>query len=259
MNDTYLIKHERCPACAKLGNDNGHDNLGIYSDGHQWCFRCGYHVSGNRIASYKAKHSGVQGTTQPEWNGIRLPFDCDPAIPSQAIQWLKQYEFTNATITKHNILWSESRQFLVFPYFIMGELVGWQGRYFGPDKIGKWNTNGKPESYIYTLGPTSKRIILSESIISAIKISRFECSSPLFGSVISNSRLIRLANFYTDVVIWLDPDKQREAIKFAQKAKLFGMDSHVILSDMKPKDYTYTQIEEMLNASTRTGTTPHPT
>jgi twinkle protein len=32
------IIHQQCPLCAAEGHDNGHDNLGIYPDGHAYCF-----------------------------------------------------------------------------------------------------------------------------------------------------------------------------------------------------------------------------
>jgi len=36
-----VLRHEQCPACAEKGNDNGADNLGVYTDGTH-CFSCGY-------------------------------------------------------------------------------------------------------------------------------------------------------------------------------------------------------------------------
>ena len=212
-----------------------------------YCFSCGYYVSSDRITTYKSKFGSPVPECEPQWNGIRLPLDVDSGIPAHAAQWFFQYGFTHATLTKHNVLWSESKQLLIFPYFIKGELMGWQGRSFSKDKKGKWHTNGKPESYIYTLGrSTTSTIVLVESIISAIKVSRYECCSPLFGSYISNSRFIRLAKFYDNVVIWMDPDKQREAVKFAQQARLFGLHCRVILSKNKPKDHTPEEIQEYL-------------
>ena len=247
MNESHVLEHTQCPECAKKGKDSGHDNLAIYSDGHHWCFRCGYLQRGNQIQAFKSRIDYSAKLPQPEWSGVRLPFDCDTGIPVHARQWLQSYGFSDATITKHTILWSESRQLLVFPYFIMGELVAWQGRYFGTEKKGKWYTNGDVDSFIYALGNTrSSRVVLVESVISAIKLSKTECCSPLFGSHISNRRLLRLAKMYKSVVIWLDPDKQRDAIIFARQARLFGLDCQVIMSDMKPKDYTQDEIEEYL-------------
>ena len=250
--ETYIIKHIQCPQCRKQGRDNGHDNLGVYSDEHQYCFSCGYFVPSDKCKIYSARYSDVQRPVQPERDILRLPADCDTGIPRKAKEWFCQYGFDNNAITRYNILWSEYRQFLVFPYFIDGELVAWQGRYFGEDKkIGKWHTKGKVEEIVYTLGPKSKSIVLVEDIISSMKVSRLIQSSPLFGSVISPRRFTILRHFYDTLYIWLDPDKQKEALKFAQKGRLFGFDCHVILSDKDPKEHSIEEIEQYLNAKTR--------
>src|SRR5229473_6046721 len=38
-----LIRRERCPECAKHGRDISEDNLGIFDDGHGYCFSCEYY------------------------------------------------------------------------------------------------------------------------------------------------------------------------------------------------------------------------
>lgn len=250
--ESFIVKHIQCPQCRKEGRDNGHDNLGVYSDGHQFCFSCGYFVPTDKCKTYMARYSGVQTPIQRERDVLRLPTDCDAGIPRKATDWFFQYGFDNNALTRYNILWSEHRQFLVFPYFIDGELVAWQGRYFGEDKkIGKWHTKGKVEEIIYTLGPKSKSLVLVEDIVSAMKLSRIIQSSPLFGSVISLKRLTMLRHFYDTLYIWLDPDKQKEAIQFAQRGRLFGFDCHVILSDKDPKEHTTEELEQYINAKTR--------
>lgn len=37
-----LIARKQCPACFANGKDTAGDNLGVYDDGHSWCFACGY-------------------------------------------------------------------------------------------------------------------------------------------------------------------------------------------------------------------------
>lgn len=36
------VNKKQCPACAKVGEDNSRDNLAIYEDGTDYCFKCGY-------------------------------------------------------------------------------------------------------------------------------------------------------------------------------------------------------------------------
>jgi hypothetical protein len=238
-SESYLINHKQCPQCKQIGKDNGRNNLGIYSDGHAYCFSCGYTTNSNKITQYTAPPNN------PTKDVLALPGDVESFLPTEPTTFLSRYGFTKDTCTKNTILWSESRQMLVFPYFIKGELLGWQGRLFGPEALRrKWFTQGKVDDFLYIIGKPSRTIILVESIISAIMLSRIGYSSPIFGSTISNQRLLRLSYICDRIIIWLDPDKQKVAVQAANRARMFGLDVHVILSDMKPKDYSLDEIEK---------------
>jgi len=233
---THLIRHEQCPKCKSIGNDTSGNNLAIYSDEHQWCFACGYYVSGNKIAQFKSTDR------QPTY-AITLPFDASIEIPTEPLQWFYSYDFDENTLKRHHVMWSESKQMLLFPYFIEGELLGWQGRCFGEERSKrKWFTQGKIDDFLYTIGQRNSTLVLTEAIISAIKVGRIQEASPCFGSHISNQRLLRISKFYDKIIIWLDPDKHKEAICAAKTAQLFGLETHTIISDKKPKDYSMEDI-----------------
>lgn len=38
-----LVERQRCPKCADAGRDRNGDNLGIFDDGHSYCFSCGHY------------------------------------------------------------------------------------------------------------------------------------------------------------------------------------------------------------------------
>jgi len=177
-----------------------------------------------------------------------LPYDCTINIPRHALAWLEQYKLSINTIKKHNILWSDSKESLIFPYFIEGELVAWQMRYFGDKGYPKWITKGKIEEIIYTIGNIPLgTLVLVEDIVSAIKVSQVEQCSPLFGSVITTKRLVRLSPFYNTLIIWLDYDKRKESIKFAEKARLLGFNVYNVVTEKDPKEYSYEEIRQYLN------------
>lgn len=244
-NDSFITGHEQCPACKKKGKDNGHDNLGIYSDGHQYCFSCGYHVHGNRLDQYKRS---LDKQIRPDEKEVRLPPDSVPyrEAPTSAKKWLEQYELTTNQIINNNVMWSESRHRLIFPYFINGELAAWQGRWFGIEKAPKWYTDGKIDEVLYTRGAVQDTLVLVEDIISAIKVAPHCAASPLFGSVISTKHFRAISHLVSKAIIWLDPDKQKEAVKFANIGRLLGLETHVILSDKDPKDLTNEEISNHL-------------
>src|SRR5258708_2257396 len=55
-----LHHREQCPECARLGRDTHEDNLGVYDDGHSYCFSCEYYRSPERSENSSAKEAHFQ-------------------------------------------------------------------------------------------------------------------------------------------------------------------------------------------------------
>jgi len=243
--ESVLLYHTACPKCRDEGFDRTGNNLAVYSDGHQFCYRCKYTILSNKVIQYK------QINLQPEKKVITLPSDIDLSIPAFAREWLEQYEFNNNTILNNKIMWSDKRQYLIFPYYINGNLESWQGRVFDPNEKEKrkWFSNGNLTDIIYTLGRDTPYLVLVESIISAIKVSRFCKVAPIFGSIINTERWVRLNHLSDRIIVWLDPDKQREAVSQSKTGELFVQQVSPLLTAKKPKDYSYDEIESILKES----------
>lgn len=240
-NDSYLVAKKQCPNCAKLGKDTSKDNLAIYSDGHEWCYSCGFYKKGNKIKQ-------LQALPKQELE-IVLPYDCSFDYPQRALQWLEQYELSRNDLIVNRVMWSEWSQRLYFPVFAESGLLAYQGRYFGTEKKPKWWGQGDLKNvhhYLLTPNPDNS-IILCEDIVSAIKIQKVGHNSmPLFGSHIDFKRLSRLSKRFSKVGIYLDPDKRKEAVKFAQLGKSIGLDCYVIFSDKDPKEESYDCLSRLL-------------
>lgn len=238
---SHLLEHRQCPECAKLGKDTTKDNLAIYSDGGEHCYGCGYHVFPDKLQVYKSKQIEVVE------HKVVLPTDVEQSYPDRVLQWMNNYELTRNTLIVHKAYWSENKQYLIFPYYVMKQLISWQGRYFGPNKDHpKWITYGKPPEYY--LGQETDVCIFVEDIVSAIKLSRYQQTSPLFGSYVSYQRLLSTNRRCSHVVFWLDPDKRKEALLFAKQASLMYNRSSVIFSDKDPKEHTYEELEAILDS-----------
>lgn len=246
MIDSHLLYHTQCPECAKYGNDKSKNNLAVYSDGHQFCYCCKYLVVGDKIISYKNQLNQV--VPQESTSKLGLPLDSTYQLPAIAKVWLSKYGFDHNICINNHIMWSDYQQKLIFPYYINGNLVGWQGRTFNPEeqKKRKWFSQGKLDSFIYTRGRQQDKLILVESIVSAIKLGIKHYSSPLYGSVISTHRWKGLAQLTDHIVVWLDPDKHVEAVKQANTGRLFIPQVSIILSDKKPKDYNLDELDSYL-------------
>lgn len=234
-----FIKHAPCPKCGSK------DNLGIYND-HVYCFGCAYYESTFDLRRILPK--------QEKTPIVTLPDDITANIPAIADNWLKKYEIKQIELLNNNVVWSEKYQRLIFPYF--GEnkysLLGYQGRYFGTEQKPKWFSQGDLNKVIkiFNLPIIEKTgIILVEDIVSAIKVGRQYASMPLFGSILNLSKLITLAKLFpiTEIILWLDNDKYKEAHTFCRQIISIGINSRVIHSIKDPKEYNDEQIKKLYN------------
>ena len=247
VSESYLLHKERCPSCETLGNDTSADNLAVYSDGHTWCYACGYHTIGDIIKSFVARNT----TQLPIKHEVFLPSDSDTDYPRRSLKWMAQYELDKNDMMKHNILWSKSRERLIFPIFSEDKLLAYWGRYFGKGTEPKWKGLGAMRDIFHFIGsPSYDKIVLCEDIVSAIKLSKFCTALPLFGTHISVDRWKRLSTIVhkkSQVIIWLDPDMYSTSIKHANVGRQYGMNTEIILSDLDPKEHTLVDIARYLN------------
>lgn len=240
---SHLLYKTRCPACAERGKDRSGDNLGVYSDGHTYCFSCGYGTAGNGIERLKNSNRKAP-KTRPDF-----PEDLTDQLDNKAKEWLNKY-FQEDTYPR--CLWSPSENKLYFP-LPNGEF---QYRYFGDNpKHPKWVGYGINENLIHIVAPRNSNVdgaslVLVEDLISALKVGTLTPTMCLFGSNISLKRLATIKQLgYNKVVIWLDWDKKEYAIKAAQLAQSIGLNSKVIHTKLDPKDYDYETILNELSVS----------
>lgn len=244
MENSYLIRQERCPECAKQGKDTSGNNLAVYSDGHQFCYSCSYYVPSNGIARFKSKN-------EPELikHEVVLPSDSDVNYPARAIEWINKYELTRNDLLTNNVLWSENKQRLIFPVYGPTGLIAYQGRYFGEDKEVKWYGRGNLKDTFHILGRSSSQLVLVEDIVSAIKLAKFTEAMPLFGSHVGIERFKRLRKLIepsVEVFLYLDPDMRRKSIVEARIGSMVGLNMRVIYSGADPKEESYETLKEIL-------------
>lgn len=257
-----MVSKGRCPQCAKQGKDQSKDNLAVYSDGHSYCYSCGYHSGLGLVSRFRQRSISTGKLDKPE-SKLCLPEDCDVIYPERALDWVKQYELTKVDLLNHNTLWSESTQRLIFPVFgdtglgssACGVLLAYQGRYFGPAapegsrSYPKWHGQGNLKDTYNILGEDSSKIVLCEDIISAIKMSKITRVMPLYGSHVGIDRFKRLRMLIepsAEVWIYLDPDKRKESVVEARRGVLCGMKTRVIYSEADPKEESYESLQRIL-------------
>ncbi len=246
-----LLYHTNCPNCKSS------DALAVYED-HVHCYSCRYHEDRITINPQLINKIHEKNKKENNDNNFALPVDYVRHIPLVGIQWLKQYEITAQEIQKHHMGWSNEgkvifrgtkrevdyKPLLIFPiYDVYGNLAMYQARYFGDNpKAPKYYTRGAKD-LIHLIGDTGP-IVIVEDLISAIKIGREHRAIPLWGSSINLDLLVRLHSITDEFLVWLDPDKLKDAHKAANRARQYFRKVGVIEEDLDPKCYD--------NASLRT-------
>ena len=245
-----FVRHEQCPACAKLGKDNHHDNLGIFADGSVYCWSCGYSRSAKGTEKLK---EALQRTDTTIAKTVSLPRDICFELPVIARDYLRKYSLTQEDINVNRIMWSEEWQRIVFPYFDGERLLGWQGRYLGnQSNKGKWYSQGDLKDIMHICGtrgtPTNERtLVLVEDVVSAIRVGHTVACAPLFGSHLSVKNALRYNILYPELVLWLDKDKEKYSMSCAHQLQMLGLHCISITTDKDPKEYSDKEIREILD------------
>lgn len=236
-----FVKHIPCPSCGSR------DANSLYDDDHTHCFSCG-HRTGGRFNLESIKQRLANNKNKDTKIDIRLPSDSTPDLPYECRKWLEQYELTESETKKAGFLWSEERSMMIIPvYGEAGQLLLWQGRYF-PKRKPKYFTRGNVQDTLVIYGSGGSRIVLVEDSISAIKVARLCACSPLYGSSIGTHLLARLlGQGYRELIIWLDKDKTKEAIRFQQQASALFDSVSVVSTDDDPKQCSMEIIKKYLD------------
>jgi len=220
-----------------------------------YCHHCGssgYYT--DKITNIHSKNRIQAIAKDPK--DLRLPIDTEvnqSVWPTTARAWLLKYGITEKEIKNHGIVYSPSVDRLLFPIYMDGNYVGWQGRSFAKDgDVPKYLTtvdsdNPSGNCGVYKHGLDSSTAVLVEDIISAIKVSRTTDAIALLGSHPTPEVINWIANRYKNTYIWLDNDKP-EVIKQQNKlASLFKVlvsgRVELILTSKDPKDHSDNEIK----------------
>lgn len=259
------VANETCPKCREDGHDRSGDNLARYSDGSAWCFKCHYYImSQDTIANY------TMGKTPKPLPKVLLPNDASIDYTTKCLTWMDKYNISKDIMLKHGILFSSdgvninikgekhrATDLLIFPFWVDGVLLGWQGRYFGNvGNIPKWISKGDVKTIVHIVKKmgtvtadikSNTQLFLVEDIVSAIKLSMAGFDAmPLFGVDVKG----RISQFrvlsYLEYIIFLDADMHMHSVKESNTMRLNGFKTHVVLSEKDPKEYTFDELRRIL-------------
>ena len=231
----HCVSHLPCPKCGSK------DNLGDYDDGSQWCFGCHYYVPPSGMKRYQRALRREE--TTEKWGNIQMPSDATYRIDELHLTWLRKYSITFSEIIQFGIMSSKSHGLLLPIFNKNSEVLFFVNRPF-KDGYAKSLDNGKKPFVVFPHRKEQRHVstvVVVEDYVSAIRVSRYFNCLPLFGSNLSTAILLRLKKQFDHVIVWLDPDKTREAIKQALRYSTVVQTS-VIRSEADPKETADEQI-----------------
>jgi DNA primase len=194
------------------------------------------------------QHSKKNNNKEKTYGAINLPYDCTSSLPEEPARWLEKYGITEREILVNHIQWSALHERLYFPIFdIYGNLCLLQGRYFGAsNEAPRYSTRGLANTVLHWIGIPADTVVVVEDVLSAIKVGRICCAMPLFGSTISVERIIALSSRFKQLVVWLDRDKAKYALKARLRASSYFDEVRTIITEKDPKCYSDQEIKRFL-------------
>lgn len=235
-----MNKHQACPKCPSS------DAYWEYEDGHGFCFSCNTYFPATlkaRIQKSLVLRDAVCPTTSSSSTTVIDTSGWTRHLRADALAWLLKYRLTSDEIKNNDIFWDTESQSLVF-------VIAWFptcdvhnktpkifiSRFFRPllDKLPKYLTTG-PKTSFYKIFGSSKRLILVEDVVSAIKVARTDSAIPLLGTSVNYSLILKIKDNYDRIDVWLDPDKRKESLAISLQLNQYGIKSTPIFSQNDPK------------------------
>ena len=183
---------------------------------------------------------------------LKLPKSFEPTITTQGCKWLMKYGIRKDEAVKYKFGTVVDSNRLMLPVYDGDNLVYYQARNLGVvDKYNPKYLNIKAKEAKDIVWSSEGQyelphMVLVEDILSGIKVGRYIQTKALMGSYIPDS-LIKKLQGYKKIGLWLDPDKARESLKYANKlTQILGVPVIPILEDKDPKEFSDDAVYEII-------------
>lgn len=223
-----------------------------------YCHRCGLKgfrgLDGMPMEKIKKWWEAKKNVPKQVERTVRLPsdFTLDLSKHPKAGAWLMSLGITDFQIQEYRIGYSRYFDRLIFPVYMGGKLVFWQGRTFHhvTRENPKWLSVRVPRNQdVWFTAPCHSgcdRVVLVEDILSALKVSNVAHAVALLGVYIPDTLMWRLLKSKKEVVIWLDQDKTDRSLHYTLRFRSAGIPTSMRSTPLDPKKHTIKQLEEIL-------------
>ena len=175
-------------------------------------------------------------------------------LPDEVAQWLfDKYELPLEALEYEGIKYEPEYKRTYAPLFNSeGYEVG------GETKKTDFSGDGAPKTLRYPTAQSSglhyvragaRRagpIIVSEDVLSAIKLSKYFKSVALLGTTFNAQIAGELAQQTDTLIMYLDPDAINKALRYRKKYSLYFRNFFVVVGSKDPKDTPHTELQQLL-------------
>lgn len=232
------------------------------------CFRCGLHLKqftphGVRSISEVLQHKRELEKYIAQAGRVELPEDYTTDIPSVGRAWMLKAGVTSDVTDYYEIGWSDKLGRVVIPIIDdEGEVAGVQSRAVYAEQKPKYlNKTGKEYSSvlfwsddeIMLMDPLPDWVVLTEDILSAIRVGRIQSAVSSLGTSINHHTVASILELHERVLVWYDGDAagKRGASNARKKFALQGADVRVISTPKDPKAYSNEEIFKIIEEHTK--------
>lgn len=175
-------------------------------------------------------------------------------LPQYVLDWLyNKYGLTREELEQEGIKYEPYYERTYAPLFnAEGYEIG------GETKKTDFSGDGAPKTLRYPTAESSGlhyirngadragAIIVSEDVLSAIKLSHYFKSVSLMGTVFNAERAAELAKQTDTLIMALDPDAANKALRYKKKYNMYFRNFFVVLLPNDPKDTPHTELQQIL-------------
>jgi DNA primase len=162
--------------------------------------------------------------------------------------WLWKAGFPEREILTRGIYFHAPSDRVVIPYPEQGF---WIARAYQKGRAPKYLApTPKPRDLCVRFG-AGDVLVLTEDILSAMKVSRVTEAWALMGTRVSDYQITRILESSRKVLTWLDPDPpgQVGATKIRAQLRAFGVPVRNVVSTRDPKLHSAAEIKEYVNGT----------
>ena len=167
----------------------------------------------------------------------------NPLVPIKLaganLEWLQQYELSNEELAR--FMWDPKDNRHVF---MVGDDDGNLAYYEARSVTSKPKCISHGTKPALFLNKFSDTVCIVEDIVSALKVNRFVCGFPLFGSHLTHDQ--EVATRFKKAIIWLDYDKLDNAFKMVDRLQALGVKCTVVATKKDPKELSHSELGEVI-------------